>query len=451
MMNSELNSLQIDRSANYATRNSSRMRRWIALSVTLLLLSGTAAFVHADLTAAVEVKTVRARLAFAANESKAEVTLNTTGYIVSAHKIEVASKVAGKVAWTGVKKGDRVKQGQELVRLEDEEYRARVTEAQGALAALKARLLQLQNGSRPEEIAKANADLAQIQAELDNAKISLNRTRLLVQEGLQPKQMLDDAEARYKAQAARVVSSQQAYELVRLGPREEEKAVLQAQIKQAEGTLQFAQNQLENTIIRAPVTGTVLERNVERGEFVTNGFVGEHGAKGYVVTLANLSELEVELDIAQDDFARLKPRQRAIITTDAYPDRQHQGVLDEISPEANRQNATVQVKVRVLNPNEFLRPEINANVTFFTRNKAASGEQLLAEALPAIPASAVRDDAVFVVIAGKAVRRKVQTGATTPQGVQITKGVSSGEDVIVNPPANLQDGQKVRVKEEKKQ
>jgi HlyD family secretion protein len=235
---------------------------------------------------------------------------------------------------------------------------------------------------------------------------------------------------------------------VRLGPREEEKAALQSQIKQAEGTLQFAQIQLENTIIRAPVAGTVLERNVERGEFVTNNFVGERGAKGYVVTLADLNELEVELDITHDDFTKLKPRQQAIITTEAYPDREHRGVVAEISPEANREKAAVPVRVRVLNPGGFLRPEMHANVVFFTRRNA---EQVGAEPLPTIPASAVRDGAVFVVFAGKAVRRKVRTGSTTRQGIQIKEGLSEGEEVIVNPPAKLQDGQKVVVQGEKKQ
>ena len=99
-------------------------------------------------------------------------------------------------------------------------------------------------------------------------------------------------------------------------------------------------------MIRAPVTGTILERAVEKGEFVTTSFVGERGAKGYVVSLADLNDLRVELDINQNDFAKLGARQRGTITMDAYPDRRYEGVIDEISPEANRQKATVQVKVR---------------------------------------------------------------------------------------------------------
>src|SRR5437868_11236459 len=129
---------------------------------------------------------------------------------------------------------------------------------------------------------------------------------------------------------------------------------MRGQIVQARGAVAFAETQLANTVIRAPVTGTILERAVEKGEFVATGFVSDRGAKGYVVSLADLNDLQVELDINQNDFAKLGSQQPSTITTDAYPDRKYQGVISEISPEANRQKATVQVKVKVINPNEFL-------------------------------------------------------------------------------------------------
>lgn len=180
---------------------------------------------------------------------------------------------------------------------------------------------------------------------------------------------------------------------------------------------------------------------------MTNGFVGDRGAKGDVVSLADLNDLQVELDLNQNDFAKLNAQSQATITTDAFPNRKYQGVIAEISPEANRQKATVQVKVRVLNSDDFLYPEMNASVAFHTaRNNAASGEQAEAKPMLTVPTSAVRDSSVFVVVAGKAVRRKVQTGTTTPQGIPIKEGLLGGKDVIVNPPADLQAGQKVRVK-----
>src|SRR5206468_240075 len=186
-----------------------------------------------------------------------------------------------------------------LVRLEDDEYRAQLLEAKGQLDNLKARLAELLNGSRPEEIAKAKADMEQARADMSNAEVTLKRTSQLVKEGVMSRQNLDDAQARYDQAAARFNSMARTFDLVKVGPRREQIDAARAQVQQAQGNVDYAQTQLENTVIKAPVTGTILERNVEKGEFVTTGFVGDKGAKGYVVSLANLNDLQVELDINQ--------------------------------------------------------------------------------------------------------------------------------------------------------
>jgi len=298
---------------------------------------------------------------------------------------------------------------------------------------------------RPEETARSEADLEQVRADLENARVTLARTRTLVEQGILARQSLDDAEARYNAQTARYASFEKSYALVRTGPRREEIEAMRAQVRQAEGTLAFAQSQLENTVIHAPISGVILGRNVERGEFVTTGFVGDRGAKGYVVSLADLGDLQAELDINQNDFAKLGASQPATVTTDAYPDRKYRGVIAEISPEANRQKATVQVKVKVLNPDEYLRPEMNASVAFHSSDRPE--EHAETRPLLTIPASAVREGAVFVVVDGKAVRRQVQVSGASPQGVMVASGLIGGEDVIASPPAGLKEGQKVRPKE----
>jgi HlyD family secretion protein len=190
----------------------------------------------------------------------------------------------------------------------------------------------------------------------------------------------------------------------------------------------------------------VLERVVEQGEFVTTSFVGDRGAKGYVVSLADLNDLQVELDINQNDFARLRPNQRGIVTTDAYPDRKYEGVIEEISPEANRQKATVQVKVKVLAPDQYLRPEMNASVAFISEERQAASPAAGAKPVIFVPVSAVRDNAVYVVLNGRAVRRVVRTAGTTPQGLRIEDGLIGGEDVIVSPGAELKDGDRVRAR-----
>jgi len=443
-MHAELKSLQIDRGKKRSHEPSPWAVRWIVAGISLFVLLGAARFIYAKLTAATPVDIVRVHAAAPLPSGEGNVILNATGYIVAAHKIELAAKVVGKVAWIGVDKGYKVKQGQVLVRLEDDEYRAHELESQGNLQMLKAKLEEAEHGSRPEEIAKAKADLEQAKADQENARVTLDRTRDLVKQRVLSTQALDDAQARYDGAVAKVASFDRAFELVRLGPRQEEIDALRAQVKQAQGTLDYAQVQLENTIIKAPIDGTILERNVEQGEFVTTGFVGDKGAKGYVVSMANLHELDVELDISQNDFGKLGPTQPGIVTTDAYPDRKYQGVIREISPEANRQKATVQVKVRVINPDDFLRPEMNASVAFYSTEK--SGSQAEAKPIVTVPPSTVRDNGVFVVLNGRAVRRSVTVAGTTSQGVQIAGGLIGGEDIIANPPADLKDGQRVRPK-----
>jgi HlyD family secretion protein len=442
-MESQLKDLRIDRSKRRSEGPSPWAVRWIIAGVAIFALLSLARFIYGKMNAATEVDIVRVRAAAPLSSGGGAVILNATGYIIAAHKIELASKVVGKVASIGVEKGDRVKAGQVLVRLEDDEYRARMLESQGQLETLKARLAEAEHGSRPEEIAKAKADVAQARADQENARVTLERARDLVRDKVMAKQTLDDAQARYDGAAAKVASLERASDLVRLGPRQEEIDALRAQVNQAQGTLNYAQVQLDNTVIRAPIDGTILERNVEQGEFVTTGFVGDKGAKGYVVSIADLHDLEVELDINQNDFAKLSSTQPGIVTTDAYPDRKYQGVIHEISPEANRQKATVQVKVKVTNPDAFLRPEMNASVAFYSNEKPGSA-QSESRPIVVVPASAVRDNGVFVVLGGKAVRKSVKVSGTTAQGVQVTDGLIGGEDIISNPPADLKDGQRVR-------
>lgn len=436
-MAGELKDLRINREQR---RNGGGGRKWIALAGALVVALAGGGWAWTRLNAPIAVETARVKVLGGAQAADSGVILNANGYIVAAHKIEVSSKVVGKIAWIGVDKGDHVKEGQVLVRLEDEEYRAQLTQARGQLASLEARLAEAVAGSRPEEIAEARANWEQAIADLENAKISLSRAENLAGQGVVARQALDDAKARYDAQAARVASLQKRYDLVRLGPRKEQVDALRGQVEQARGMVAFAETQLANTVIKAPVSGTILERAVEKGEFLTTSFVGERGAKGYVVSLADLNDLEVELDISQNDFAKLGSSQRGTVTTDAYPDRKYEGIIRQISPEANRQKATVQVKVKIVNPDAYLRPDMNASVAFLAGQKAGAPE----ERIVVTPASAVRDGAVFVVVEGKAVRRAVKTGPAMAQGVRIEQGLNGGEDVIVNPPADLRDGARVR-------
>lgn len=443
-METELSNLRIDKTER-RSNDSNPFVKWIVIAVVLIVVVGGAAFAYKKLTAATPVHVVRVQSPVASASAGEQIILTATGYIVAAHKIEVASKVNGRVAWIGVEKGDKVKAGQVLVRLEDNEYRAQFMQARGQLENLQARLAELLNGSRPDEIARARADVNEAKADLENNQATLKRTRSLVNDGVLSKQSLDDAQAKYDSSQAKVHSLQQTLNLAVLGPRKEEIDQVRGQIMQAQGQVAYAQDQLHNTLIRAPITGTILDRNVEKGEFVTTGFVGDKGAKGYIVTMADLNDLKVELDISQDDFPKLGPEQKGIITTDAYPDRKYKGFIDEVSPEADRSKATVQVKVKVLNPDGYLRPDMNATVNFYNDAKT-SGEPSQARII-VIPKGTVNNGSVFVALNGRAKKVPVQVNGTTAQGVLIGSGLLGGEDLIVDAPTDLKDGQRIEIKQ----
>ncbi len=252
------------------------------------------------------------------------------------------------------------------MRLEDEEFRAQYEQARGAVESAKARLLENEHGSRPEEIEQADHNLSEARATAVNDKINLDRTRDLFAQGVASKQSLDDATAKYESSQQRMNSLERAFKLMQLGPRSEEIERAKGDLLQAEGQMAYAKSQLDATVIRAPVSGTILERTAEKGELVTAQFASgaEGGPRGSVVALADLNDIQVELDIAQDDFAKLSPKQEGIVTLDAFKDRSYKGEIAEMSPEANRQKATVQVKVQILQPDSYLRPEMNATVQF---------------------------------------------------------------------------------------
>ena len=205
-------------------------------------------------------------------------------------------------------------------------------------------------------------------------------------------------------------------------------------------------------MIRAPVTGTILDRTAEKGELITAQFASAAagGPQGSVVSLADLNDLQVELDIAQADFARLGPDQKGVVTTDAYPDKQYDGKIAQISPEANRQKATVQVKVQVLNPGKYpdvqLRPEMNATVRFLA-NEAPKNSTAPSGVF--VPSTAMRDrdgkKIVLIAFNGKAVAREVHITSERSDGA-LVDGLVGGENVITNAPATLKDGDRIKIK-----
>ena len=459
-METELHKLKIEK-----THRAIREKRavWpIVLGSLLVVIAGAVIVLLHGRGPVLSVKTVRVHLTEPTRGPSDLVTLNATGYVTAAHKIELASKVVGKVAWVGVEMGDKVQNGQILVRLEDQEYRARVAQQEGVLDNARAKLAELIAGSRPQEIAQARAMLDQASSELANAQLNLDRMRSLSVTHSVSQQQLDDAEALVRSRKALMDSQTQMLDLARVGPRKEQIDAQRATVRQLEGSLALAMEDLNDTTIRAPFASTVLERNVEVGEFVTTGFVGDKGAKGYVLAIADLNDLRVELDVSQNDIAKTSAAQPCWITTDAYPDHKYAGIVDLISPEANRQKATVLVRVKVLSPDELIKPEMNATVAFLshppatmpaTTQPGAITQPTTMEAASGtirIPASAIRDKSVFVVEGARAVKKAITPGLASASGeVEIQKGLIGGEDLIVNPPDQLKDGDPVSIEPEK--
>jgi len=451
----DLQSLRIDRSQRGNSGGGEPpawARRYIVVGVTVVVALGLLTLAYRAFSSATpEVEVVRAS-AQTTGDDPGGIVLSATGYIVAHHTINVNSKVTGRLAWIGVEKGDKVKEGQVLVRLEDEEFRAAYEQAKGAVENARAYLEELQHGSRPEEIQEAQHNLDEARATLVNDKVTLDRTKELAAGGVDSRQQLDDATAKFESDQERADSLQKAFELAKIGPRPEEILRAQGALTQAQGQLDYAKSQLDATVIRAPVTGTILDRTAEKGELITAQFASAAagGPQGSVVSLADLNDLQVELDIAQADFARLGPAQKGIVTTDAYPDKQYDGQIAQISPEANRQKATVQVKVQVLNPGKYpniqLRPEMNATVRFLA-NEAPKNAKGPAGVF--VPSTAIRDvngkKIVLIAFDGKAVAREIHVTSQRADGA-LVDGLVGGENVITTAPATLKDGDKIKIK-----
>ncbi len=443
-LNQRLRSLRIDRTV--AAPPSARIRppKLLLLAIAVLIvLAAMGYFYFFSSPKTISVAEVKLE---SGGGSQGDTVLSVSGYVVAHHKIAVGAKVMGRVAWIGVEKGDRVQQGQVLVRLEDNDFRAQSNQARANLAAAQARLDQLRAGSRPQEKMKDRAGILQAQATLTNAESEYERAEKLYRAGVSSKAELDRAIAQRDSARALVEAARQSSAMTDIGPRAEEIRAAEAQVRQMKAALDYADTQLANTEIRAPVSGTILQRIVERGEMVSPSAFGESGARTSVVALADLNDLQIELDISQADFARLKMNQRAEIIPEAFPTLKYTGFIAEIAPEANRAKATVQVKVKVENPDEQLRPEMNARVNFLGEEKTSQAKSAPRVLVP--KAAVVRNDGnafVFVVKGNRVAQRSVRLGDEAGEFYYVLEGLSGGESTVTVGVDKLRDGDRVKV------
>jgi HlyD family secretion protein len=429
-LDSELSKLSIDRTQR------KRSGGWLGRLITLLLLAivfGGGYVAYSSIWTAPVVVSVIQPTEESSVSTAGQAVLTAGGYIVARDVYVISTKIDGRVEEIFIERGQVVAEGDTIITIEDEEHRAQVKLASAQVAQARARLEQMLAGSRPAEIARARADVASARAIALQKKRDEERFVGSGRDGIASSSEVDVAKADRLVAEANLNSLEEMLRLVELGPRTEEIAVARASLLQSDANLEYMETQLDFTVIRAPITGTILEKVAKKGEMVTTNNFGGQGARSAAVSMADLTDLQVELDINEDDLPRVRLGQRCELGVDSHPDAVIVGEVDEIAPRADRQKATVQVKVKILNPPPFLRPEVNARVTFLEEKTeevvdAPSGSTLW------VPREVVRlgsgGSIVYLVHAGKVLVREVETGREGALGLEIVEGLVGDEQII---------------------
>ncbi len=440
-LDGQLSKLRIDKSRKHPRRRGNRWPKVIGLLVIVAIAAGA---IYTKLNAPIKVVTTRIEQESVV-AGKGAPMVTASGYVVPRHKVEVSSKVVARVKQIHIQRGAQVKEGDILITLEDDDYQARVRASEAQAAALQARLAELRSGSRPQEIAAAQAAVDSAGATLADARRELERAETLAKKGMVSRQELDRTRTAVEVGQARLDAEKKTAELVKIGPRQETIAAAEAQYQAAQAEMEYAKTELSYTVIRAPISGTILEKLAEQGELVTNmNFGGTRGAKSSVVSMADLSDLQVEADLNESELAKVKLAQKSEIRLDANPDTVYEGVVDEISPQADRQKGTVQVKVRFLKPDALVFTELNARVTFLGEAQTAATTATPDQPRLWLPASAIvrreNSTAVFTLTDGQAVMRPVTLGGESERGIEVVKGLAGNETLITSPLEQLTNG-----------
>lgn len=403
MENEDLSKLKIDKTRVITgTRKKRRLIYWVLLIIAVLVLGFL--YVEGVFTPAIQVQVATVSQVY---PSQAFTMLNASGYVVAQRKSALASKVTGRLIWLGVEEGSFVKKDQVIARLENQDVSASKDQAAA-------------------NVNVARHNLEQAKAELRDATASLNRNKELLSRGVIAHQTYDDVLARYDKAVAGV-------------------AAAEAALKAANAALEGAAALLEYTLIRAPFDAVVLTKDADIGDIVTP-LGAAANAKASVVTIADMSSLEVEADVSESNLSRVKVGQPCEIQLDALPDQRFRGEIHMIVPTADRSKATVMVKVRFLDKDKRILPEMSAKVAFLSR--PVTGEEKRPRI--ALNQSAVvnrKSQAVFLVKGNSVVETPVSLGGPIGDMVEILHGVKVGDVVVLNPPDRLKNGSKIKTEE----
>ena len=473
---SELEALKIDRSRGAPRREGRRGPRrsgrggpgWL-VPVAVVGLAGwlfRAPILRAvDRVRLPEVKTLQVRRSSALAASAVSGTA-ANGYIVASVRAALSADTPGRIVEMNVTEGSVVKRGDVVARLYADEYEAELRRAQADLGAARAGVARAgaqRDVARAEverlrsEAQAAGATLDEAAATLELADITLRRAERLVAENVQSAQTLDEARAsRKQALAARRATESRgeaanaAVSSAETSLAAAEAAVFEAEsrVPVAEAVRDRARATLEKTEVRAPFDGIVVLKNAEVGEVVSPNAVGSQ-SRGSVVTMVDLASLEVQVEVPETSLAAVVAGAEAKIFLDAYPTEPYVGHVQRIWPTANRQKATIEVRVGFEQPDERLRPEMGVRVVFASAEAPATrGSTEPAPEGILVPADSVVHidgrSGVFVLERDVARFREVQTGPQRGSRVLIEQGLEQGERLVLAPPASLSDGDRVR-------
>ncbi len=404
MANEDLSQLKIDKTREVYSPRKRRRTAYRIAGICLLVFLGIL-YMKGVFTPAVEVEAANVTMVY---PSQTFTLLNASGYVVAQRKAAVASKVTGRLVSLSVEEGSRVKAGQVIARLESDDVNAALDQAEANLNA-------------------ARHNLEQAKAELDDAEVSFSRNKELIGQGFVSRAEYDASEARYKKAAAAV-------------------AAAEAAIKAGRAALQSANVAVEYTVIRAPFDAVVLTKNADIGDIVTPiGAAAD--AKAAVVTIADMESLQVEVDVSESNLQMVKRGQPCEILLDALPEDRFRGEVHMIVPTADRTKATVMVKVRFLDRDSRVLPEMSAKVAFLSR-EVSKDEQKPRTALS--PAAVVtRNGKKFVFLIGdkRVTETQVTLGEQLGDMVEVLSGVKAGDRIVLRPMNRMRNGLRIKVAE----
>jgi HlyD family secretion protein len=389
MADETLSKLRLDKS-DAAFRRKRKLPRAGLLAIGVVIIASAAAMLASR--SAVEVETAVVARVF---PSQAFTLLNASGYVVAQRKAAVASKATGRLEWLGVEEGSRVKAGSVIARLENKDVLAQADQAVAGLGVAK--------------------------AELDEAGLNYWRMKELRDKAYIAQAEFDAADARFKR--------------------------AQAGVAAAEAALRSAQVAVEYTLIRAPFDAVVLTKDADVGDIVTP-LGAAANAKAAVVTIADMTSLQVEVDVSESNLGMVRLGQPCEIQLDAIPDGRFRGTLHMIVPTADRTRASVMVKVRFVDKDPRVLPEMSARVAFLERPVADEEQRSRTAVNPAALAARNGGTVVFLVRDDRAIASPVTLGGRIGDAVEVLSGADPGDTVVLNPPPKLKSGAAVKRKQQ---